>query len=302
MPRPTLLSSLAASAVAVFLVALLAAADWIRPEEPQWSSLYHATLQDAFSRFREHEKRVPAGGPEEEFVSPQPASAPQAAAGRLPAAQPPQAAHAQPAGKAVPLDQTTTELTQGNEFAVKKEYDKALERFRAHLLKFPNSAIAYHRIADVLQEQGKSDEAIAAYEEALKRQASYYCVHGHIGDLHAAQGRTEAAEQAYARLVAGFREQMTQPGPVAAGAKYQLSKFYIDHGRNLQEAIVLAEQAAAETPDQVAYLVPLVTAYRQMGRNADAAATIDKIVKLKPEFKAYYDKVREQLTAPQPKQ
>ena len=76
----------------------------------------------------------------------------------------------------------------------------------------------------------------------------------------------------------------------------------IDHDRNYEEAIPLAEQAAAQFPDQVSYLLPLVTAYQKTERNADAVATIDKILKIKPEYTSYYEPLRAQLAGTQQQQ
>jgi tetratricopeptide (TPR) repeat protein len=289
------LTAVVASVLTAAIVAALAYAERQRSEEAAFSPLYRSTLESAFSRFREGDKRVPAGGAQAEAdlelppVAPPPPPA-GSGAGAAPAV--PAAASAAAAAAA------TVDLALGNQHAAKKEYDQALACFARYLQKDPTSAVGYHRVADVLLEQGKLDEAIAAYRQALVHQSTYYCVFGHIADILVRQGKQEAAEQDYAKLVAGYTGQLKEPGAAGALARFQLAKFYIDHNRNIEEAIPLAEAAAVEAPDQVSYLVPLVTAYKTVGRNADAVAIIDRIVQLNPDFAVFYRDLRAQLAAP----
>ena len=298
MSRKNIVTTLLAVLLAVGVTTLLAVADLKRFEEPEFSPLYKATLESAYSRFKENDKRVPAGGPRKEGEAPPgtPGSALAPPSKRIKPAKSSASGHAHAARSGTSASgYNSPEMKRGNEFASKKEYEKALAAFREHLKKYPQSALGWHRIGDVLGEQGKSEEAIAAYREALKIQPSFYCCYGHIGDLLLKEGKKEEAEKNFEIMIAGFRKQARGKGRAAVSAKYELAKFFVDHNRNNEEAIRLAEEAAAADPKQVAYLIPLVTAYQRAGKNKEAVSTIDRILKLKPEFEVYYKKLRAQL-------
>ena len=187
-------------------------------------------------------------------------------------------------------------LSRGNAHAMAKEYEQALAAFRDHLGSYPQSALAWHRIADVLAEQGKPEEAVAAYRQALVLRPSFYCVYGHIGDILLARGNKAEAEREFDAMIAGYRGQIAEGGLVATGAKFQLGQFFVEHDRDIDEAITLLEEAGAESPDHPSYLFPLVTAYQRKGRAADALAVIDRIVKARPEFEPHYRDLRAHLT------
>jgi len=309
MSRRNIVSTISAVLLAAGVITVLAVADLKRFEEPEFSPLYKATLESAYSRFRENDKRVPAGEPRKEAAPSEetPGVAPASASKRIRPAKSAASRHVHSARtSAQSSGYNSPEMKRGNEFAAKKEYDKALAAFREQLKKYPQSALAWHRIGDVLGEQGKSEEAIAAYREALKIQPNFYCCYGHIGDLLLKEGKKEEAEKDFEIMIAGLRKQAKGEGKAAVSAKYELAKFFVDHHRNNDEAMRLAEEAAAANPEQVAYLIPLVTAYQRAGKNKEAVSTIDRILKLKPEFEVYYKKLRARLegaaggsTAPQ---
>lgn len=287
-------SVIVAVVLSAIIAAVLAVSDTIRFEEPAFSPLYKSTLEQAYSRFRQSDKRVPPkplAAQEGEII--QPAAQVQAAKSKASAAHKPAVpAHAYAASSA--------DLSLGNQLFSQKRYDEALKAFQKYVQANPNSALGFHRIADVLVEQSKLKEALSVYQKALSLQPDFYCIYGHMGDVYAKLGQNAAAEKFYKSLVEGFTKQAQQGGETGISACFQLARFYVDHDRNLDQAVTLAQKAAAAHPNEISYLVLLERAYRKAGMKEKALETIDKILKLRPDFKGYYQTIRAQLTSEAP--
>ncbi len=300
------------------VVALLAIADSRMFVDADHSELYQSTLREAYNRFGESDRQVPAGAgagldPAAEAMAP---PAPQAQMGGQGAAnaamlqqlqQLQQQMAAQQQGGAMPgasasmpqqplMDDGGIHTKKGNDLLTNRQYDQAIAEFKLALAENPNRPLAQHHIGDALRYQGKHEEAIAAYEAVLKISPTYYCCHTHIGDiLQTGLKNPQKAEEAFAKGVEGYRQQIKEGGPQGMIAKYHLSKFFIDHGRYQTEALLLAEQVNSEAPNQPMYLHLLAQCYEVVGRKQDAIATIDKALALKPSAPEGYQHYRQHL-------
>ncbi len=265
-------------------------------EDAPISPLYQSTLDSAFNRFREAEARVPAG----QGTAPQ--STPLAEAAENPtidvAALQEQLARGRASAPRY-HDHQGPRFVKGSELAATGRYDEALAEFREALKEHPNCTLANHRIGDVLKSMGRFEEAIAAYGEVLKAEPNYICVYEHLGDIFASQDQPETAEKMFQQVVAGYTRQIGSGGAqAAAGARFSLARFYLEHNREIPQALTLAEAAAAEAPDEVSTLDLLTRCYQLSGRIPDAVATVDRIIALKPDNAEHYQKFREGLLAP----
>ncbi len=290
----TTASTLVGGGLALAVAAGLFMSDAALFEDAPMSPLYKSTLDKAYDRFREDDARVPAGH------------------GAAPRAAPPEAA-AQPgldvAGLQAQLarghgghgqyhDHNGPRFQKGNELAAAGRHEEALAEFREALKEHHNCTLANHRIADILKATGRFEEAIAVYGQVLATEPNYTCVYEHLGDIFVSQGQPETAEKMFQQAISGYTRQIGQGGPGAVGARFALARFYVEHDREIPQALALAEAASGEAPQESAYLDLLARCYQLTGRIPEAVATVDRIIALKPEHADHYRAFREQLLAP----
>lgn len=278
--------------VALALAAGLAVSDARLFEDAPLSPLYEKTLKSAYDRFREDDARVPAG----QGAAPRQA-APEGGAGNPAldvAALQAQLGRGQ-GGAAQYHDHNGPRFRKGNELAAAGRHEEALAEFREALKEHHNCSLANHRIGDVLKAMGRHEEAVAAYGEVLKAEPNYICVYEHLGDLFAAREQAETAEQMYQQAVAGYGRQIASGGAGAAGARYGLARFYVEHNREIPRAVALAEEAVAATPTEAAYLDLLARCYELAGRVPDAVAVVDRLIPLSPDQADHYRRYRDHL-------
>ncbi|MCK6455584.1 MAG: tetratricopeptide repeat protein [Phycisphaerae bacterium] len=303
------LAAVGGGALALAIVAVLAIADASRFEDAEYSPLYRATLQDAYSKFKESDRKVPAKGAadvgaEAMFTPPvampqQPMGSPPAAGGkglgsRLVGGSGPGAT--QP--PAAPADDGGVHMKLGNDHLAKGEFDKAIAEYRLALQEDPNRALAAHQLADALRYSGRFDEALTAYDDVLKRFPSYICCNTHIADMYRDRKNQTKADEYYDKATGAYEAQVKSGGPQAIVGKYHLAKLYVDRGRNVPEAVRLVEEVVAAAPDQAMYYQLLAQCYQAVGRKQDAISAIDKAISLNPPNVAVFQQYKQQLLAP----
>ena len=114
------------------------------------------------------------------------------------------------------------------------------------------------------------DAAIQYYTKASAAAPQHEVVVA-LGDLYALTGRQDQADQQYALV------EMIHRANVSNGVKgdLELARFYVDHDRNLPEALRIAEAEYKLRPNVVA-ADTLAWCYYKNGRYADAKRLIDK--------------------------
>lgn len=305
-------------ALAVGLLAFLAAADGQMFEDAEFSSLYRFTLNDAYSRFSASDKQVPAGGapidPLDDLMAGRNAAGQPVQPGQVPGgladklrrlqgggvgqAGVPGRAAGQGAQPQYVQDDGGPHMKKGSELLSTGQYEQAAAEFRLAIQENPRRTLAQHSLGDALRMLGRPDEAIAAYRKVLEINPAYYCCYIHIGDVEKARQNTAAAKQAYDSAIAAYKQQLSQGGAGAAIARYYLAKLYGDQNENLSEALAMAEQAVAESPDQIAYVQLLAQLYEKVGRTQDAVATYDKLIQLSPQHAESFRLQQQRLTQP----
>src|SRR6185369_3104891 len=129
---------------------------------------------------------------------------------------------------------------------------------------FPGHPFAARGMAELLVAQGDAHAAAAKLEGIMKASPSPD-VSARLGDVYATLGRRADATRAYALAEAGWRFDAPHPA--------QLARFLADQGSKLEEAVALAERAAADRHD-IFTDDALAWCYFKAGRGREAATAI----------------------------
>src|SRR5262249_42886259 len=116
---------------------------------------------------------------------------------------------------------------------------------------------------DVLREQGKPDEALASYEQALALRPDYARAHSNLGNAMRDLGKFDEA-------MACFRQALAI-APEFAGAYHDLGLVWLILGR-LMEARHAYEKAIELAPQNPAFRLALAQLKRFAPGDADVAA------------------------------
>ncbi|MET0214323.1 MAG: tetratricopeptide repeat protein [Vicinamibacterales bacterium] len=121
--------------------------------------------------------------------------------------------------------------------------------------------IARHRYADALD----LSRRVPTTPESLAMQGDLLTRLGHLDDAEKLYREAEQVERE------GWKQEQPQPGALA--------RFLAERGRNIPEAIALAERAASERQDVVT-MDALAWSYFRGGRLSDAASAIQRATRL----------------------
>ncbi len=313
------LALLVSCGVAVVVLVVLITANGQMFDDPAYSGLYKFTLDQAFSRFDESDRQVPAkpatggqGGSVNTNRMAQagangmtPAQMQQMAnfgkssggLGALPRGRQAQAGQARAAAGQHAHDDGGPHTAKGNELFRAGKHAEAVQEFQLALQENPQRIQARHSMGDALKALGRNDEAVVAYREVLKQNPQYYCCYTHIGDIEKQRNNSAAAEQSYAKAIEGYKTQIQAGGVAAPSGKFQLAKLYYDLNRDLPQALKLAEEANAASPNTFAYIQVLAQLNGKLGRKTEAAARYDELIKLAPQHAQYFEQQKQQLAS-----
>ena len=126
----------------------------------------------------------------------------------------------------------------------------------------------------VLERQGKAQEAIDQYEQALRLEPDFVQAHTNLGAALKRQGKVREAIGQYEQAV------RVEPGDI--GAHYDLGNALLQAGMP-QEAIGHYEQALRLKPDNAAVHNNLAVALMGRGRLREAISHYEQVVRLTPD-------------------
>jgi tetratricopeptide (TPR) repeat protein len=159
----------------------------------------------------------------------------------------------------------------GNLYVLQGRLDEAEREFSHAEFIFPSHPyamngrvrllIARHRYADALD----LSRRVPPTPETLATQGDLLTRLGHLDDAEELYREAEQVERE------GWKQEQPQPGALA--------RFLAERGRNIPEAIALAERAASERQDVVT-MDALAWSYFRGGRVADAATAIQRATRL----------------------
>ena len=165
-------------------------------------------------------------------------------------------------GAADPEALAWTDAQIGELYFQMGELGQATQAYSAASRAFPGHPFAVSGYAKTMAAQGDLTGALMLLQD-LAQKSPTPDLAARIGELLERLGRHEDAEKQYALAEAGWRVDAPEPK--------NLARFLADYGRNIDEAVRIAERAAAERHD-IFTEDALAWTYFKAGRLADAAA------------------------------
>ncbi len=175
---------------------------------------------------------------------------------------------------AFPAGRPALHLLQGQAFLRDLEFELALEELQAAAKLHPDLPRLHLSLGLAHFKLGHNKEAIAAFEEELKRSARDFTTLYYLADALEKDGDISAAQQ---RIEAALKLD-----PQAPEAQGLLGKILFKRGKAAEAAAPL-EFAAAKKPNDHELRYTLARVYQQLGRKEDAAREFAEVQRLKAE-------------------
>ena len=145
----------------------------------------------------------------------------------------------------------------------------------------PDLAEAHSNLGNVLKDQGKRDEAIAAYRQAIGIEPNLAEAHSNLGNALKDQGKVDEAIAAYRQAI-GIKPDLAEAHCNLGVALEKQSKF--------DEAVAAYRQAIGFNPDYAEAHSNLGNALKDQGKLDEAVAAYRQAIGIKPDFaEAHYN-------------
>ena len=177
------------------------------------------------------------------------------------------------------VDQKSADAGAHNDLAnalqAQGKLDEAMIHYRQALTLNPEFPEAHNNLGSALQRQGKLDDAVVHYREGLTIKPDYAEAHCNLGIALKAQGKLDEA-------AVHFRRALTLK-PDYAEAHNSLGNALRDQG-NLDEAVIHYRQALTIKPDYAKAHSNLGITLKAQGKLDDAAVHFRRALTLKPDY------------------
>ncbi|OGQ77584.1 MAG: hypothetical protein A3F90_06395 [Deltaproteobacteria bacterium RIFCSPLOWO2_12_FULL_60_19] len=144
-----------------------------------------------------------------------------------------------------------------------------------HAIAVAPSRVAYSNLADLLRTDGKTEEAIENYRQALRLNPVHWHAHHELAILLEGQGKTDVAEEHY-------RSALTIK-PSSVEAHYNLGMLLAER-KEFEQAMAQFREVLRLSPDHAEAHSALGAVLSNLGRLQEAVAHLQKAVKIKPDF------------------
>jgi tetratricopeptide (TPR) repeat protein len=158
--------------------------------------------------------------------------------------------------------------------------DEAIRQYREALRLNPAFAQAHNNLGAALEKEGQTDEAIRHYQEALRLKADYAEAHNNLGIVFFQQNRTDDAIPQFKEAV-GLK-------PDLAEAHYNLGAA-LDQKGQMDEAAREYQEAVRLQPDYANAHYHLGVALGQKGQVGEAIRHYQEAIRLQPDYAEAYN-------------
>ena len=206
-----------------------------------------------------------------------------------------------------------------SEFQRLKAYEDEMHRFREALYTNPNVPVLYIKLGELHEAHDNLTEAAHVYEAATQAHPSYLPAYLHLGEVFIRQRELEEAARAYEKAatlapdnpqiqiklgviyinqsqfekaIPAFQQAIAIDS-TASEAYNNLARLYAGLGKEIQQAINLAQQAVALAPTAKHYDTLAYTYYRN-AQYSEALGAINKAIAMAPNVDAY-NKLRSKI-------
>lgn len=164
-------------------------------------------------------------------------------------------------------------LRRGDEHLQLRQWEKAIDEYRAALAERPEWPMALERLGDALMAAGKDGEAISTYERLLRLDQSRGSVRYTLGVLHERGGRLKEAESQY-------RECLRRE-PDNDDARRHLADIYVLRG-NLSQATQEYRQLIVRQPANPLFRFRLARVLEHNRKYGEAIGEYRRAIELAP--------------------
>ena len=168
----------------------------------------------------------------------------------------------------------------GNTLQEQGKLEEAIAAYNKALDIKPDYAEVYNNMGNVLQDQGKLEEAIKAYNKALALKPDYAAAFSNVGNTFQRQGKLEEAIAAYNKAL--------DIKPDYAEVYNNMGNVLQDQGK-LEEAIKAYNKALALKPDYAAAFSNVGNTFQRQGKLEEAIAAYNKALDIKPDYAEVYN-------------
>ena len=153
--------------------------------------------------------------------------------------------------------------------------DEAVACYEQALQLKPDYADAHNSLGNVFKDQGKLDKALACYRQALQLKPEYAEAHNNLDNVLKDQGKLDEAVACYQRVL--------QINPDYTLGHYNLGVVWKEQGK-LDEAVACYQRALQLKPDFAEAHNNLGNVFKDQGKLEEAVACYQRALELKPEF------------------
>jgi tetratricopeptide (TPR) repeat protein len=195
----------------------------------------------------------------------------------------------------ITLFQHTVHVTTNNHFAHNNlgvalahngRLDEAISHYSEALRLKSDASEVHINLANVLAAQGSVDEAIKHYFEALRLEPDYDKAHNNLGNALAGKGKVEEAMNHYSEAI--------RINPDYAGAHYNLGNALAERG-NVDEAINHYNEALRIWPDWAGAHNNLGVALEKRGKLKEAIDHYHEALRINPDYPRAKDNLERAL-------
>jgi tetratricopeptide (TPR) repeat protein len=161
-----------------------------------------------------------------------------------------------------------------------RQYADGETLYRTTLSRNASCWMAHNNLGNALQGEGRLEEAVTHYNEAVRLKPDFAEAYNNLGDALHGLGRPEEAVASY--------EKALRLMPDLAGAHYNLGNALRESGR-LEEAVAQYREALRHEPGLAAAHGNLGAALERLGRLEEAVTHLTEAVRLKPDYAIAYN-------------
>ena len=162
----------------------------------------------------------------------------------------------------------------GIAFKDQGKLDEAIDAYKNALRVQPNHVLVYNNMGNVLKEQNKLDEAIEAYEKAISLKPNHALAHNNMGNALREQGKLNEAIKAYTNALA------IDPGNAEA---YNNMGNALQGQGKLDDAIEAYENALSRKADNALAHNNMGNALREQGKFDEALDAYESALSCEPD-------------------